>query len=249
MVKKRGHYCKVCGEYKSNESFSGSGHSSHICKKCAALSPTERSAEMTMTRLMNLPWPLSSEQKEWLKGLQKDNRPEIAEAARAIYSERFPYAQRNERKKQLHIKTMTMTVRDELWDEYGDPFEAQLTFTLDRKRHYIACTQGEDNDIADLTEKEMKKLLNRIVNEYEVFCWDEDISRSKAMLWDEDEVLDNEGPDESESPSWIVDIAYLNGETQAMQGVGISDRINDLVLDLLQYFEEADEAYDEDFEQ
>ena len=36
MTKKkhRGHYCKVCGEYKSNESFSGKGHAQHICKKC-----------------------------------------------------------------------------------------------------------------------------------------------------------------------------------------------------------------------
>ena len=36
MAKKkhRGHYCKVCGEYKSNESFSGKGHAQHICKKC-----------------------------------------------------------------------------------------------------------------------------------------------------------------------------------------------------------------------
>ena len=36
MVKKkrRGHYCKICGEYKSNESFSGKGHAQHICKEC-----------------------------------------------------------------------------------------------------------------------------------------------------------------------------------------------------------------------
>ena len=36
MAKKkhRGHYCKICGEYKSNESFSGKGHAQHICKKC-----------------------------------------------------------------------------------------------------------------------------------------------------------------------------------------------------------------------
>ena len=28
MAKKKhkGHYCKICGEYKSNESFSGKGH-------------------------------------------------------------------------------------------------------------------------------------------------------------------------------------------------------------------------------
>ncbi len=247
MVKKHGHYCKVCGEYKSNESFSGSGHGSHICKKCAALSPAERSAEMTMTRLMNLPWSLSSEQKEWLKKLQRDERPEIAEAAKAIYTERFPYAQRNERKKQLHIKTMTMTIQDELWDEYGDPFEVQLTFTLDRKKHSISCTQEEDNNFAVLTEKEMKKLLNRIVNEYEVFCWGEDFSRSEAMLWDENEVSDNEEPYEIEPPSWIVDIAYLNGETQTIQGFEVPDRINDLALELLHYFEESEDEYDEDY--
>lgn len=35
MVKKhKGHYCKICGEYKSNESFSEKGHAQHICKKC-----------------------------------------------------------------------------------------------------------------------------------------------------------------------------------------------------------------------
>ena len=30
----KGHYCKICGEYKSNESFSGKGHARHICKEC-----------------------------------------------------------------------------------------------------------------------------------------------------------------------------------------------------------------------
>ena len=35
MAKKhRGHYCKICSEYKSNESFSGKGHAQHICKEC-----------------------------------------------------------------------------------------------------------------------------------------------------------------------------------------------------------------------
>lgn len=39
MAKKKhqGHYCKVCGVIKSNESFSGKGHKNHICKKCAQL--------------------------------------------------------------------------------------------------------------------------------------------------------------------------------------------------------------------
>ena len=32
--KHKGHYCKICGEYKSKESFSGKGHAQHICKEC-----------------------------------------------------------------------------------------------------------------------------------------------------------------------------------------------------------------------
>ncbi len=32
--KHKGYCCKICGEYKSNESFSGKGHAQHICKEC-----------------------------------------------------------------------------------------------------------------------------------------------------------------------------------------------------------------------
>ena len=44
--KHQGHYCKVCGEYKSNESFTGKGHKNHICKKCAKLSMEDREKMM-----------------------------------------------------------------------------------------------------------------------------------------------------------------------------------------------------------
>lgn len=32
--KQQGHYCRICGEYKANEKFSGKGHARHICKTC-----------------------------------------------------------------------------------------------------------------------------------------------------------------------------------------------------------------------
>ena len=73
-MKKRGHYCKVCGEYKANEKFSGKGHAAHICKTCAALPPERQAEEMTLTRLVNLPWRLSKEQLSWLKKRMKDRR-------------------------------------------------------------------------------------------------------------------------------------------------------------------------------
>ena len=72
-MKKRGHYCKVCGEYKANEKFSGKGHAAHICKTCAALPPEKQAEEMTLTRLVNLPWRLSKEQLSWLKKRMKDH--------------------------------------------------------------------------------------------------------------------------------------------------------------------------------
>ena len=40
--KHRGHYCKICHEYKANEKFSGKGHANHICKACSKLSVKQR---------------------------------------------------------------------------------------------------------------------------------------------------------------------------------------------------------------
>ena len=41
-MKRQGHYCKVCDEYKAHEKFSGRGHAAHICRACAQLPPEEQ---------------------------------------------------------------------------------------------------------------------------------------------------------------------------------------------------------------
>ena len=89
-MKKRGHYCKVCGEYKANEKFSGKGHAAHICKLCAALPPEKQAEEMTLTRLVNLPWRLSKEQLLWLKKRMKDRRDAVRSLATEQYEMRLP---------------------------------------------------------------------------------------------------------------------------------------------------------------
>ena len=43
--KQQGQYCRICGEYKANEKFSGKGHARHICKKCQSL-PEEAKTDM-----------------------------------------------------------------------------------------------------------------------------------------------------------------------------------------------------------
>lgn len=47
MAKKKhqGHYCRICGDYKANEKFTGKGHARHICKECQSL-PKDVQADM-----------------------------------------------------------------------------------------------------------------------------------------------------------------------------------------------------------
>lgn len=44
--KRQRHYCKICGEIKANEKFSGKGHAKHICKSCQSL-PADKRPNMT----------------------------------------------------------------------------------------------------------------------------------------------------------------------------------------------------------
>lgn len=87
--KNHGHYCKVCGEYKANEKFTGKGHAAHICKTCAKLPPADRAERMTIQRLYRLPERICKEQIKWLKNLTHDKRPKVRELAQDIYEIRF----------------------------------------------------------------------------------------------------------------------------------------------------------------
>ena len=103
----QGHYCKICGQYKANEKFSGRGHATHICKSCAKLSAAEKAEAQTITHLSNLHMGrLNDGEKKWLENRVHDRRPEVAALAREVYNMHFPYAERNARKKQLLINTM-----------------------------------------------------------------------------------------------------------------------------------------------
>lgn len=98
--KPQGHYCKICGQRKSNESFSGKGHAAHICKVCSRLTPAEQSEEMTLNRLLNFPMRrLTDAEKEWLENRTHDKRETVSTTAREVYKLHFPHAERNAMKK------------------------------------------------------------------------------------------------------------------------------------------------------
>lgn len=86
-MKRQGHFCKVCGEYRANEKFSGRGHAAHICKSCASLPPAQQ--QIALTRLAHLTDYLSKADFIWLKNRLKDHRPAVRQAAQEIYNLHF----------------------------------------------------------------------------------------------------------------------------------------------------------------
>jgi len=90
------HYCKICGEYKSNESFSGRGHAQHICKKCRKLPKEVRDERITLNRVYELPWRLSKGQLQWLEKLKQSDSEAVREAAEEQWNRRYVRRQRTE---------------------------------------------------------------------------------------------------------------------------------------------------------
>lgn len=85
--KQHGHYCKICGERKANEKFSGKGHAAHICKECSAL-PQEKKNELQYINQIDRiagKYPRSRQDWEFLEKISKNRKyPEAAEFAQMI---------------------------------------------------------------------------------------------------------------------------------------------------------------------
>lgn len=251
-MKKQGHYCIVCGEYKANEKFSGKGHAVHICKSCASMSVEDRNQEMTLTRIMNLPWRLSKEQCAWLKKHCNNKRPIISQAAQEAYDSRFPFAKRNEQKKRYHVDHLTLMVNDEVYDEYGDPIELNAVFEVSRRNATISMQEDDQTTSVALQPAEMSKLLKWMVHSPEIFCWPEDYGPSSSNDdgdWEEDEKADAE--DEDLPVGWQLDVTYRNDEVQQVSSpYSAPDRVLELVQELLAYLhpeeDEDDLLFNED---
>lgn len=266
MPKKKhphGHYCKICGEYKANEKFSGKGHAAHICKVCSRLSAAEKAAAMDMNRLMSFPMRrLSDSEKKWLQAKMHDKSPEVADTAKEVYNVCFPHAERNAMKKQLIINTLSFELHTEVYDGYGDTEMADRRFTIDRKSRVLTMTdfQTESGEQSVTLEGgQMAKLLRYIVYTLEVFMWEQDY----CLNLDEDDfftdILPGEGiyavdlevkednlPTEPQGrPFWQVQVEYSNHTVQNISSYEeyLPDRPEELYLSLLEYFESEDEIF------
>lgn len=85
--KKQGHYCRVCGERKANEKFSGKGHAKHICKECAALPQEKKNELQRLSQISKIAekYPRSRQDWELLEKYSKNKKyPEAQEFAQII---------------------------------------------------------------------------------------------------------------------------------------------------------------------
>ena len=231
-----GHYCKICGEYKANEKFSGKGHAAHICKACSRLSAAEKAETQTITRLMNFPMGrLSANDKAWLENRLHDHRPEVAELAREVYNMHFPVNRRSTANRISRVLTMI--------DFDGDGTEQSMT----------------------LDGKKMSTLLRWAVHSLEIFMWPEDYDLAPSRnsvppyfdllpeYWpDEDEEADEDFSDENMPEGevcWRVQIEYANHTTQEIVSYQdyLMDRPEELYLALLEYFEPETDDFDEEY--
>lgn len=68
--KQQGHYCRICGERKFNEKFSGKGHAQHICKTCMS---AMRRGKTIVDDVLTESLPISRETTRFKK-LDKDGK-------------------------------------------------------------------------------------------------------------------------------------------------------------------------------
>ena len=272
-----GHYCKICGEYKANEKFSGKGHAAHICKACSKLSAAEKAEAMTINRLMNFHMGrLNASEKKWLENRVHDRRPEVASLAREVYNAHFPYAERNARKKQLLINTLSFELHNTtVYDEYGDEYPVNMRFTADRLSNVLTMADFDADGVEQvimLEKKQMGKLLRWVIHTLEIFMWVEDYQLGPDTpfadipdldllpeYWpdgEDDDWPEDDAPEQEESEPeadvyWRVKIEYADGAEQEIVSYqdNLFDKPDELFFALREYFQPETDDFPEDFEE
>ena len=250
----QGHYCKICGQYKANEKFSGRGHATHICKACSKLSAAEKAEAQTITRLSNLHGRLNDGEKKWLENRVRDRRPEVAALAREVYNMHFPYAERNARKKQLLINTLVFELNNAtIYDGFGDEYQVNLRFTSNRLTNVLTMADlsasGTEQSIT-LEKKQMAKLLRWAIHTLEIFMWEEDYDLSPDEDLFEDDDLEAEEPEPETKIYWRVLLEYANKTSQEIVSYqdNLYDKPDELYFALREYFDPEPDESEEEFE-
>lgn len=244
--KPQGHYCRVCGERKANERFSGKGHAAHICKSCAALTPAERSEQETLNRIEGMAFRhLNESEIKWLRNRMNDKRLKVSEAARAAHNVKFPRYERNIIKKGLTAFSLEFFLRGEVWDAWGDKSAVHTRFFAEdtgmfRRTDYKA-PESERESVIDIGAKEARRFLKSVIHELDALFWDEDLSDAAPDSEDDNEESSAESrPSAAKKTYWSLLLELNNGEDKQITFYNqMHDGPQELFWSLMELFEPA----------
>ena len=271
-----GHFCRVCGEHKANEKFSGKGHAAHICKACASLPVAERNEMETLRKIEGMAFRHLNEQEiKWLRKKMDDLNPYIARAAKEAHGFKFPRYERNQIKKGLTAFSLELFIHGEIWDEYGDEVSVHALVELDdtgvlRRVDYNAPENERESEIA-VEKHDARRFLKALIHQDDVLFWDEDLSDAdpgdvdpyldilpecrpgygEAEDTDEEESAATEAapPADDRKPIWTLTLELNNGEEKALAFYNqMHDAPQQLYWALMDWFDmEAGGEYDDDY--
>lgn len=180
--KRSGHYCRICGEYKANEKFTGKGHARHICKKCQSL-PDEVKADMVRCNdVMRLFGKYPFARKDWElleKYSKKYADKESGQLAQSILDDRrkryedeeeellemmdspVPYSELEEYAKDIIMEFMAETVSDFIYEKDTPLDEADFAKISAEVREDAKTCHG----IWMLPDKDFEALIVETVRE------------------------------------------------------------------------------------
>lgn len=143
--KRSGHWCKICGETKANEKFTGKGHRRHICRECAKI-PTDQRLEMMHIRTIV---GLSTGKKDQ-RVLQNfiDNKKRYSERTRAFAREHMEMLNKAQRGEYDECSCQ-MDAWEEEEGDFCDPNDP-LLHCDEFELYYAADDENEDDEWTDL---------------------------------------------------------------------------------------------------
>ncbi len=86
MKKRHGHYCRICGNLKPNEAFSGKGHHTHVCRACSSIPDLERESIEQKDEIFGFlrQSHISEKNVSRLKQLQRSENKEVSSLAEIV---------------------------------------------------------------------------------------------------------------------------------------------------------------------
>jgi ribonuclease HI len=135
-----GHYCHLCGRSRPNESFSGRGHRSHVCKECQRLPRADRKRSEELNELYGFIAQSNISEKtvrrlETLCQASDDLMRELADAILQVahlYPRKRRRYVRMSREHPLLLNRLKQVLGDAWWDDLqfrgglGEGLEAQI---------------------------------------------------------------------------------------------------------------------------